>query len=139
VYVDPPASTIAVLETAAEEKKHRERAARARARIPASTVDGVAVQVLANVGGPADLVAEVSAAVAAGCEGVGLLRTEFLFIGRPEIPDEDEQERVYRAAAVALDGRPLTIRTLDVGADKPLPGIARDAEANPFLGVRGIR
>jgi phosphoenolpyruvate-protein phosphotransferase/dihydroxyacetone kinase phosphotransfer subunit len=139
VYVDPPASTITVLETAAQEMIRRERAARARATTPASTEDGVEIPVLANVGGPAELAAEVSAAVAAGCDGVGLLRTEFLFIGRPAIPDEDEQERVYRAAAVALAGRPLTIRTLDVGADKPIPGIAQPPEANPFLGVRGIR
>jgi phosphocarrier protein FPr len=139
VYVDPPDRVILALESEAEQIARRERAARARASAPASTVDGVRIGVLANVGGPADLATDVMAAVAAGCDGVGLLRTEFLFIGRATIPDEDEQERTYRAAAVALDGRPLTVRTLDVGADKPIPGIRQPAEANPFLGVRGIR
>jgi phosphocarrier protein FPr len=95
--------------------------------------------VLANLGGPVDIARDARAAVAAGCDGVGLLRTEFLFIGRASVPDEDEQERAYRAAAEALDGRPLTIRTLDVGADKRIPGIEQPHEANPFLGVRGIR
>jgi len=139
VYVDPPGPTIAALEATAEERARRERDARTRAAAPATTVDGIPVEVLANVGGPIDIVTEIRGAVGAGCDGVGLLRTEFLFIGRPSVPEEDEQERVYRAAAVALGGRPLTIRTLDVGADKPIPGIEQPHEANPFLGVRGIR
>ena len=139
VYVDPPGPTIAALEATAEERARRERDARTRAAAPATTVDGIAVEVLANVGGPIDIVSEIRGAVGAGCDGVGLLRTEFLFMGRPSVPEEDEQERVYRAAAVALGGRPLTIRTLDVGADKPIPGIEQPHEANPFLGVRGIR
>jgi phosphocarrier protein FPr len=139
LYIDPPAPTISALEAAAAETASREQAARARAAGPASTADGVDVEVLANLGGAGDIAREARAAVAAGCDGVGLLRTEFLFIGRESVPDEDEQERAYRAAAEALDGRPLTIRTLDVGADKQIPGIEQPHEANPFLGVRGIR
>jgi multiphosphoryl transfer protein len=139
VHLDPPASTIAGLETAADEIARRAHDARARAASPAVTLDGTGITVLANVGGPVDIGTDIRAAVAAGCDGVGLLRTEFLFVGRATIPDEKEQEQVYRDAATALGGRPLTIRTLDVGADKPLPGIARAEEANPFLGVRGIR
>ena len=139
VYVDPPDGTVSALTAKAEAIARRARTARARASAPASTTDGFEIPVFANVGGPVDIVADVSAAVAAGCDGVGLLRTEFLFLGRSTIPDEEEQERAYRAAAVALGGRPLTIRTLDVGADKPLPGIAQPPEPNPFLGVRGIR
>jgi phosphocarrier protein FPr len=139
IHVDPPASTVATLERTAEEIERRDREARSRAAIAAVTLDGTEIAVLANVGGPVDIGTDVRAAVAAGCEGVGLLRTEFLFVGRDTIPDEEEQERAYRDAAEALDGRPLTIRTLDVGADKPLPGIARPDEPNPFLGVRGIR
>jgi phosphoenolpyruvate-protein kinase (PTS system EI component) len=77
--------------------------------------------------------------VAAGADGIGLLRTEFLFMGRDRMPDEDEQEAAYRAAAEALDGRPLLIRTLDAGADKPLPYLGQPREENPFLGVRGVR
>jgi phosphoenolpyruvate-protein phosphotransferase/dihydroxyacetone kinase phosphotransfer subunit len=139
LYIDPPAPTISALEAAAAETARREQAARARAAGPASTADGVDVEVLANLGGAGDIAREARAAVAAGCDGVGLLRTEFLFIGRESVPNEDEQERAYRAAAEALDGRPLTIRTLDVGADKRIPGIQQPHEANPFLGVRGIR
>jgi phosphoenolpyruvate-protein phosphotransferase/dihydroxyacetone kinase phosphotransfer subunit len=139
VHLDPPASTVASLETAGDEFARRAHDARARAASPATTLDGTGIAVLANVGGPVDIGTDVRAALAAGCDGVGLLRTEFLFVGRAAIPDEEEQERVYREAATALGGRPLTIRTLDVGADKPLPGIARAEEANPFLGVRGIR
>ena len=74
-----------------------------------------------------------------GAEGVGLLRTEFLFLGRDELPGEDEQAETLREIAQALDGRPLIVRTLDAGADKPLPALPMPPEDNPFLGVRGIR
>jgi phosphoenolpyruvate-protein kinase (PTS system EI component) len=74
-----------------------------------------------------------------GAEGVGLLRTEFLFLGRDELPGEDEQAETLRAIAEALGGRPLIVRTLDAGADKPLPALPMPPEDNPFLGVRGIR
>jgi phosphocarrier protein FPr len=93
------------------------------------------VEVAANVGNPR----EVAAAVAAGADGIGLFRTEFLFMDRQTVPDEHEQEAAYRAAAEALGGRPLLVRTLDAGADKPVPALAQTHEANPFLGVRGIR
>jgi phosphoenolpyruvate-protein kinase (PTS system EI component) len=97
--------------------------------------DGARVEVFANLGSAA----EAATAVELGAEGVGLLRTEFLFLDRPQLPDEDEQVETLRAIAVALDGRPLVVRTLDAGADKPLPALPMPAEANPFLGVRGIR
>jgi phosphoenolpyruvate-protein kinase (PTS system EI component) len=74
-----------------------------------------------------------------GAEGVGLLRTEFLFLDRTELPGEEEQAETLREIARALDGRPLIVRTLDAGADKPLPALPMPPEANPFLGVRGIR
>jgi multiphosphoryl transfer protein len=77
--------------------------------------------------------------VAEGAEGVGLLRTEFLFLGREDAPGEDEQYAALAEVATGLAGRPLVIRTLDVGADKPLPFLAQDPEINPFLGRRGIR
>ena len=89
----------------------------------------------ANIGSPEDAIA----AVAAGADGVGLFRTEVLFMGRATMPDELEQEAAYRHAAEALGGRPIVVRTLDVGADKPLPYLRQPAEANPFLGMRGIR
>ena len=78
---------------------------------------------------------EAAAAVAAGADGIGLLRTEFLFLGAAAMPDEDDQAAAYDAVAAALDGRPLTIRTLDAGADKPLPYLPLPPERNPFLGV----
>jgi phosphoenolpyruvate-protein kinase (PTS system EI component) len=91
--------------------------------------------VFANLGSPA----EAAPAVEHGAEGVGLLRTEFLFLDRPDPPDEEEQVAVLREIAAALDGRPLIVRTLDAGADKPLPFLRQAPEDNPFLGRRGIR
>ncbi len=113
----------------------RRAAARRRAGEPAVTRDGVAVEVAANLGA-AD---EAAAAVELGADGVGLLRTEFLFLDRPQIPDEEEQVETLTRIAKALDGRPLIVRTLDVGADKPLPALPMEPEQNPFLGQRGIR
>ena len=135
VRIDPPADVVAHMEAEAREREERLAALRDRATEPALTVDGVAVEVAANVGGPA----EVEAAVGAGADGIGLFRTEFLFMDRDELPDEREQEAAYRAAAETLEGRPLLVRTLDAGADKPIAGLERDPEANPFLGMRGIR
>src|SRR5581483_3806521 len=83
--------------------------------------------------------AEATQAVELGAEGVGLLRTEFLFLDRAELPDEEKQAETLREIARALDGRPLVVRTLDAGADKPLPALPMPPETNPFLGVRGIR
>ena len=83
--------------------------------------------------------AEARRAVDAGAEGVGLLRTEFLFLDRATLPSEDEQTEQLTEIATALAGRPLIVRTLDAGADKPLPALPMAPEQNPFLGVRGIR
>jgi phosphocarrier protein FPr len=91
--------------------------------------------VLANISG----VAEAAEAVARGAEGVGVLRTEFLFLGRAAAPGEEEQAAAYRAIAESLEGRPLSIRALDIGGDKSLPYVEIGEEANPFLGWRGIR
>jgi len=99
------------------------------------TTDGERVILLANLGGLDD----VEAALAAGAEGCGLLRTEFLFLDRASAPSEDEQAAAYQAIADALGARPLTIRTLDIGGDKPVAYVAFPPEQNPALGVRGIR
>jgi len=114
-----------------------ERAAEsAAAAAPAMTVDGYRIEVAANVRNAA----EAGAAVAQGGDGVGLLRSEFLFADRDTAPTEAEQAAAYRAVATALGrGRRLVIRTLDVGGDKPLSYLPMPAEANPFLGLRGIR
>jgi multiphosphoryl transfer protein len=135
VRTDPSAETLAEFEARRRERARADDRARAAAHEPAVTLDGLRIDVVANVGKPAD----VAAAVEAGAEGVGLLRTEFLFLDRPTLPGEEEQAAVYREICDALGGRPLILRTLDVGADKPLPALPRPAEANPFLGVRGIR
>lgn len=100
---------------------------------PASTKDGHRVALFANLGRPEEL----EFALAAGAEGVGLLRTEFLFMEEP--PSEETQYRIYRSLARELAGRLLTIRTLDAGGDKPVPWLPVPHEANPFLGQRGIR
>ena len=113
----------------------RQSAARARTTEPAVTTDGVRVLVGANLGS----VDDARAAAAAGADYAGLIRTEFLFLGRPDAPDVEEQTAVYRKIAESLDGRRITLRTLDVGGDKPLDFLPTPAELNPFLGVRGIR
>ena len=110
-------------------------AALADAKAPAGLADGAPIGVLANLAGAED----AKAAVAAGAEGCGLLRTEFLFLDRDAPPSEDEQAAAYQAVADALDGRPLVIRLLDIGADKPARFAAQPAEENPALGVRGVR
>ena len=102
---------------------------------PAVTVDGLKVDVHANIGGLDD----VKAALENGAEGVGLLRTEFVFQSKSTLPTEDDQYEIYRDIAVALEERPLTIRSLDVGGDKPLPSYSMAEEENPFLGLRGVR
>jgi phosphocarrier protein FPr len=102
---------------------------------PAVTTDGVRVEVDANAG----LAREAAQAVEAGGEGIGLLRSEFLFLERATAPSEDEQYAAYREAAEALGGLPLVVRTLDAGGDKALPYLSMPAEENPFLGLRGIR
>ncbi|MBY5928089.1 phosphoenolpyruvate--protein phosphotransferase [Halomonas sp. DP8Y7-3] len=101
----------------------------------ARTGDGQRIEVMANLGNTA----HAHDAVSRGAEGVGLLRTEFLFMAHASLPDVATQEREYREAMDALDGRPLVARTLDVGGDKPLSYWPLPQEDNPFLGLRGIR
>jgi phosphoenolpyruvate-protein phosphotransferase len=102
---------------------------------PSKTVDGVHVAVFANLGA----VGETKAAVERGAEGCGLLRTEFLFLQRQSPPDEDEQFEQYRQIRDQLAPRILTIRTMDIGGDKPIPYLPLPAEENPALGLRGLR
>lgn len=113
----------------------RSASARSQASEPAHTVDRISIEVAANIGRPE----EATGAREAGADGVGLFRTEFLFMGRDDMPTEDEQADAYARAADALEGRPLLLRTLDAGADKPIPYLHQASEENPFLGVRGIR
>jgi phosphotransferase system enzyme I (PtsI) len=114
----------------------RERLSRLR-HTPAVTLDGQKVELLANIEMPEDAVS----AVKAGAVGVGLFRSEFLFMGRNgRLPDEEEQYRAYKRAVDGMMGMPVTIRTVDIGADKPLDGAFKDeAHLNPALGLRAIR
>jgi len=102
---------------------------------PAVTADGTSIRVYLNVDDPAQL-ADVDPA---HCDGIGLARSEFLFPGEDGLPDEERQYRVYRALLTWAGGLPVTIRTLDAGGDKPLAGEAPEGEANPLLGLRGLR
>jgi phosphoenolpyruvate-protein phosphotransferase/dihydroxyacetone kinase phosphotransfer subunit len=135
VLVTPPEHVLAgYIERRAEEMR-REEEARARAGEPALTRDAVRIEVMANAGS----VADVGRAMAAGADGIGLLRTEFLFLGRERAPTEEEQLEAYGAVARAAGGKPVLLRTLDAGGDKPLPFLELPREDNPFLGVRGLR
>jgi len=144
VILDGAAGTMTVepdhqtLVTAREKKRARESlqaTALEAAEQPAITQDGHRMEIVANIGGLEDS----KQAAKRGAEGVGLLRTEFLFLDRPVAPTEDEQFETYRDIAQALDGRPVIVRTLDIGGDKPIPYLPLPTEQNPFLGERGIR
>ncbi|MCS6964595.1 phosphoenolpyruvate--protein phosphotransferase [Thermoflexus sp.] len=114
----------------------QERAqAEAVAHEPAQTRDGVRIEVAANVGSLED----ARQAFQKGADSIGLLRTEFLYLDRAAAPTEEEEINVYRALLEAMGGKPVVVRTLDVGGDKPLPYLPMPPEANPFLGVRGVR
>jgi multiphosphoryl transfer protein len=102
---------------------------------PAVTIDGIRLEVAANVSSAQ----EVAAACANGAEGIGLFRTEMLFIGQDRAPSEEEQFAIYKEAARAAGERPVIIRTIDIGGDKPVPHLNLPAESNPFLGYRGMR
>ena len=99
------------------------------------TADGVKVELCANIGKPEDALKVVEC----DGEGIGLFRTEFLFMDRPQIPTEEEQFAAYKKVAETLEGKPVIIRTLDVGGDKEIPYLALEKEENPFLGFRAIR
>ncbi|WP_343699393.1 phosphoenolpyruvate--protein phosphotransferase [Caulobacter sp.] len=133
--VAPDAPALEAAQTALAQRQQRKAAAQAAAHDPCVTKDGVRIEVFANTGSINDALA----AVANGAEGSGLLRTEFLFLDRETPPDEDEQARQYQAIASALDGKPLIIRTLDVGGDKAAPYLPIPTEENPALGLRGVR
>ena len=102
---------------------------------PGETSDGHRIIIEGNIGTPADAVRVVDM----GGEGVGLFRSEFLFMDRPDLPSEEEQFEAYKKAVETMDGRPVIIRTLDIGGDKEVPALGLEKEQNPFLGYRAIR
>ena len=132
---DPDEATISVFEEKQEKLSEEAAELEEYINVEASTRDGRRIEVAANIGSPS----EAEGALEWGAEGVGLFRTEFLFMQRPELPTEDEQYEAYREVAEAFGERPVIIRTLDVGGDKDLPGVDQPEEENPFLGWRGIR
>jgi phosphocarrier protein FPr len=135
LYLDPSESDLEgakEIQVVLQEMRDAEYKARYE---PALTTDGYRVEVVANIG----KAAEAAQAVNAGGEGVGLLRTEFLYLDREGPPTEEEQYTAYLEMIQALGGLPLIVRTLDIGGDKEVPYLNLPPEANPFLGVRGIR
>ena len=127
-----------VLERARQSQKRYleyRRFAQEQSSLPAVSQDGVRVDVTANAGS----IADAAEALHMGADGIGLLRTEFLFLERETKPTEDEQFAVYNAIAETMKSKPVIVRTLDIGGDKPLAYIQMKPELNPFLGERGIR
>lgn len=135
VLVEPDEETLQHFTRAQNAERDRAAQERSRATEPAITRDGHRVEVVANVGHLDD----ARHAVELGAEGIGLLRTEFLYLDRQTAPDEEEQYRAYKAIFEVMGTRPVVIRTLDVGGDKELPYIDLGREENPFLGWRAIR
>jgi multiphosphoryl transfer protein len=135
LHAHPDQEQIVAAEDALASRQQRKQVERASAQAECRTADDVRIEVFANLGS----VSEVAAALGNGAEGCGLLRSEFLFLERTCAPDETEQRHEYQSIAMALGGRPLIIRTLDIGGDKPIPYLPLPKEENPALGLRGIR
>jgi len=135
VWIDPDEATLHSLHARRTAEAQARAQAEAHAHEPARSTDGVQIEVVANIGTTAD----AERADQAGAEGVGLFRTEFLFIDRGSPPTESEQYETYRRVFEVFGERPVVVRTLDVGGDKNVPGIELGDEMNPFLGKRGIR
>lgn len=135
LVLDPDDAVLGRLRQRGNELAAAGRRAATASVAPARSRDGVRVEVGANLGSLED----ARLAAQSGADLAGLVRTEFLFLGRSDAPDVDEQVSVYRALAETMGGRRITLRTLDVGGDKPLPYLPVPHEANPFLGLRGLR
>lgn len=135
LLVDPTPDALAVYQTKRQVQADQRASAAAHAHQPATTQDGLVLPVLANVNNPE----EVGQACTEGADGIGLLRTEYLFQNRIDPPTLEEQVDTYRHFAQQIGCGQLTIRALDIGGDKPMPYLIHSHEANPFLGLRGVR
>jgi phosphoenolpyruvate-protein phosphotransferase (PTS system enzyme I) len=135
VHLDPDADTRARIAALIEQERQARAALDAWRTAEAVTRDGRRIEIAANLG----TLKEIDAALRAGAQGVGLFRTEFLFMERKTLPSEDEQATTYRRLAEAFAPHAVVVRTLDVGGDKPVAGIEFPHEDNPFLGWRGVR
>jgi phosphotransferase system enzyme I (PtsI) len=132
---NPGGETISAFQRKEEERRQRLCVLMKTSAEPACTLDGVSILVCANIGSPE----EARIAAAQGADGVGLFRTEFLYMDSKSLPSEEDQFTAYRQALDALGTKPLTIRTLDIGGDKDHPALGLEKEGNPFLGYRAIR
>ena len=135
VIVNPDEATLVEAQARQAAWHAAQKAAAATAAEPGQLADGTRIEIAANIGSAAD----ARAAVQAGAEGVGLLRTEFLYLDRVTPPSTEEQFAIYQEIFTLLEGRPVVVRTFDIGGDKPAPYLSLPPEANPFLGVRAIR
>jgi phosphotransferase system enzyme I (PtsI) len=135
VVIDPDQATIAAYQAARDAYLRWQQQLESLRTLPATTPDGVTVELAANIGRSQDALP----AVQAGANGVGLFRTEFLFLDRTSAPTEEEQLSAYRTALQAFAGKNVIVRTLDIGGDKSIPYLMLPKENNPFLGLRGIR
>jgi len=135
LITDPSNETLSAFSQKEEERRQHLAVLAKTANEPAITLDGVPLQVCANIGSPE----EARRAAIQGADGVGLFRTEFLYIDSIRLPSEEEQFEAYRQVLDALGNKPLTIRTVDIGGDKDHPALGLEKEDNPFLGYRAIR
>jgi len=135
IIINPDNAQLTLYETKLRQYQEARRNMDVLRDLPAVTTDGYKIELAANIGLPRD----VSTALANGAEGVGLYRTEFLFMNRDTMPTEEEQYAAYKAVVEEMGGRPVIIRTLDVGGDKQIDYLAMPKEANPFLGWRAVR
>jgi phosphotransferase system enzyme I (PtsI) len=133
--LDPTSEQVGLFERRREVHRNNRASARALLRRPAASWGGEKVRLLINV----QRVEDLEHADAQYADGIGLMRTEFLLGGQAGLPDEETQYRAYDAVLRWAGKRPVTIRTFDAGGDKPVIGFTKDGEANPFLGVRGLR
>lgn len=134
VMVNPAAQVLAEFQTMKQHHEQQMQALEALRDAPAQTLDGIEITLEANI----ELPSEAQRSYEAGADGIGLFRSEFLFLGRTQLPSEDEQYRAYAQAVQAMQGKPVTIRTLDIGADKNLD-TDQAVATNPALGLRAIR
>lgn len=135
IHINPDEETLARYQKQAETEREQTEQLEKLRDLPAETTDGRRIELVANIGRPE----ETEAVLAKGAEGVGLFRSEFLFMDREQLPSEEEQFVAYRDAVSGMAGKPVIIRTLDVGGDKHLPYLDMPKEENPFLGWRAIR
>lgn len=135
LYIDPDESTLTAALKYQHERYLERQSLLKKAKEPCLTLDGYKIQLCANIGTPQ----EAEAALQNGCQGIGLFRSEYLYLGRTTPPTEEEQFIAYQQTVLAMKGMKVVIRTLDVGADKQVPCLNQPKETNPALGCRGIR